>query len=226
MVDGGHRGPGTEHQDLGERVGTETIGAVHADTGALTGGEEPRQGSHRVGVGVDPAHHVMDDGADRYRLLHRVDADIAHRQLPNHRDLAVDRRLSQVADVKVDIIAVWALEGSAGLPFLDECLGETIPGAELHGSLLWMVGIAEVEGLTQVVVLQITPALSVDHDPTLAPGRLSDQDAGAGEAGRVVLDELHVLERHPCPVGQRHAVAGLDAAVGGEWVDPSRSAGA
>src|SRR4029450_9463862 len=37
-----------------------------------------------------------------------------------------------------------------------------------------------------------------------------DQDAGERQAGRVVLDELHVLERRAGPVGQRHPVAGLD----------------
>ena len=37
----------------------------------------------------------------------------------------------------------------------------------------------------------------------------------------MVLDELHVLERGPGPVGQGHPIAGLDVGVGGERVDPA-----
>ena len=42
----------------------------------------------------------------------------------------------------------------------------------------------------------------------------------------MVLDELHVLQRGAGPVGERHPVAGLDVAVGGEREHPSAAAGA
>ena len=179
-----------------------------------------------MGVGVDPAHHVMHDGAHRDRLFDRVDAHVADRKLSHHGDLAVDGGLTKVANVEVDIVAVWAFEGAAGCSFLDEGLGETIPGPELHRPLLRMVFVGDVEGLAKVVVLEIAPALIVDHDAALAASRLGDEDPGARQARRMVLDELHVLQRHPCPVGEGHAVAGLDAAVGGERVDPAGSTGA
>ncbi len=41
----------------------------------------------------------------------------------------------------------------------------------------------------------------------------------------MILDELHVLERHPGAVGQCHAVAGLDRRVGGEREDAAGTAG-
>ena len=62
---------------------------------------------------------------------------------------------------------------------------------------------------------------------TLASDKFAGREAGStGErqAGGVILDELHVLERRPGPVGQGHAVAVLDVGVGGEGEDPAASA--
>ncbi len=66
------------------------------------------------------------------------------------------------------------------------------------------------------VVLQVAAAVLVEQHAAFAAAGLGQQDAGVRQAGRVVLDELHVLERHAGAVGQGHAVAGLDRAVGGE----------
>ena len=81
-------------------------------------------------------------------------------------------------------------------------------------------------GLAEVVVLQVAVAVLVEQPAALGPGRLGDEDAGERQAGRVVLDELHVLERRAGPVGQGHAVAGVDVGVGGEREDPPAAAGA
>jgi len=42
--------------------------------------------------------------------------------------------------------------------------------------------------------------------------RLGDQNAGAGQTGRVVLDELHVLERYAGPVSDGESSPVLIAA--------------
>ena len=80
-------------------------------------------------------------------------------------------------------------------------------------------------GGPEVVVLQVAVAVLVDQDAALAARALGDQDAGAGQPGRMVLDELHVLERHAGAIGHGHAVAGLDRAVGGEGENPPGAAG-
>ena len=49
--------------------------------------------------------------------------------------------------------------------------------------------------LAEVVVLQVAVAVLVEQVAALAARCLGDQDAGEREAGRMVLDELHVLER-------------------------------
>src|SRR5207249_4153812 len=61
----------TEHDDVEQGVGAETVGAVHGDARALAGGVEA--GEHRVGgvdhdlgvdVGGNPAHGVVGGGLD------------------------------------------------------------------------------------------------------------------------------------------------------------------
>ena len=79
-----------------------------------------------------------------------------------------------------------------------------------------MIRIGDLQRGAQVVVLQVPIAVLVDHDPTLAARRLGNQDARTGQAGGVVLDELHVLQADPDSIGHRHAIARLDRPVGGE----------
>ena len=69
-------------------------------------------------------------------------------------------------------------------------------------------------GRPEAVVLQVAVAVLVEQEAALAAAGLGEQHAGARQAGGVVLDELHVAQRHAVAVGQRHAVAGDDAAVG------------
>ena len=86
-----------------------------------------------------------------------------------------------------------------------------------------MSGIRNIKGFTKAIVLQVAVAILVDHDPPLATRSLSDENACSGQASGVVLDKLHVLQGHPSPIGQGHAVAGFDGTVGGEGEDPSGS---
>ena len=90
-------------------------------------------------------------------------------------------------------------------------------------SMLFRTGVGS--GSAQVVVLQVAVAVLVDQPAAFGPGRLGDQDAGERQAGRVVLDELHVLQRGAGAVCQGHAVAGLDVRVRREREDPTASSG-
>ena len=109
---------------------------------------------------------------------------------------------------------------------MHERLRQAVTRAELHGAVLGVPRVIDIQRLAQVVVLQVSAALVVEQDAAFAAGGFRDQDAGAGQAGGVVLHELHVLQRHAGPVGQGQAVAGLDGAVGGEREDPPEPTGA
>jgi hypothetical protein len=54
----------------------------------------------------------------------------------------------------------------------------------------------------------------VEQHAAFAPAGFGEQAARVGQARGVVLDELHILQRHPGSVRQGHAVAGLDGAIG------------
>src|SRR5262249_345561 len=72
----------------------------------------------------------------------------------------------------------------------------------------------------------VAVAVLVEEPAALGSGSLGDEDPGEGQPGRMVLDELHVLERRAGPIGERHSVAGLDGGVGREGEDPAAAAGA
>src|SRR5207247_1786461 len=82
-------------------------------------------------VGRDAARQVVDDGADGNRLLDRIDVLVLEAQLPDEGELRVDHLCSQVAEVQVNVMAVWAFERAPLLLLLDERLREPIARAEL-----------------------------------------------------------------------------------------------
>src|SRR5439155_7310807 len=110
--------------------------------------------------------------------------------------------------------------------FLHERLRQPVARTQLHGRQLRVLRIMNIERLAEVVILQIAVAVFVDEDAAFAAGRFGDQYAGAGEAGRVILDEFHVLERRSSPIGKGHTVAGLDGCIGGKREDAAGAAGA
>src|SRR6516162_1728363 len=103
---------------------------------------------------------------------------------------------------------VRSFEGMAFLLLLDERLGQAIARAQLHAAenRLWL-------WRSQVVVLQVPVAVPVDKVPSFGASRLRNQDPCKRKSRRMVLNELHVLQGRARPVGQRHAVTGLDVGV-------------
>src|SRR2546426_4440292 len=116
-------------------------------------------------------------------------------------------------------MAVRAFERAPLLLLLDERLREPIARAELHGAQ-HRLGL----GLSEVVVLKEAVAVLVEEPAALRAGGLGDQDPGEGQAGGMVLDELHVFERRARAIRQGHAVAVLDVGVGREGKDLAAAA--
>ena len=80
--------------------------------------------------------------------------------------------------------------------------------------------------LAEIVVLEVAVTVPVDQISAFGARRLRDEDAGERKAGRVVLNELHVLERRAGAVSERHAVAVLDGGVRREGEHFAAAAGA
>ena len=215
-------GPGAEHQALRQRVRAQPVGAVDAHAGALARGVEARQRRRAVDVGVDPAHHVVHHRPHRDRARDRIDALVLQAQLAHERQLRVDRASRRGGAGRGGRRRRTARRSSR--PFSTSFTNACDSRSRGPSSMLRSTGFGL--RLAQVVVLQVAVAVLVEQPAALAAGRLGDEDAGERQAGRVVLDELHVLERRAGAVGQRHAVAGLDGGVGGEREDPAAAAGA
>ena len=105
--------------------------------------------------------------------------------------------------------AVGGVDGATFLALMPEGLREPVTRAQLH-RLRTRPGIQRA----QAVVLQVAVAVAVDQDAAFAAAAFGHENAGARQAGGVVLHELHVAQRHAGPVGHAHAVAGEGAGVG------------
>ena len=75
------------------------------------------------------------------------------------------------------------------------------------------------------VALHEPLAVGVEQSAALAAHRLGDEDAEAGQARRMELVELHVLQRKSLAEHDAQAVAGQGVRVGGGLVHPARAAG-
>ena len=135
-VRGRPAGAGPEDQALGQRVGAEPVGAVDAHARGLARGVQPGERRRAVDVGVDAAHHVVHDRADRDQLGDRVDPLVLQAQLAHERQLGVDQLLAEVPQVEVDDRPVLRLDGTALLDLVDERLREPVARAELHAAQL------------------------------------------------------------------------------------------
>ncbi len=209
-------GAAAEDDEVDQRVSAESVGAVDADAGGLTGGVEA--GDDRAAlvaddpaldVGREAAHRVVGRRLDRDRLGLRLDAEVGAGEVGDVGQLLVDQLGRQVGEVEVDVIL--AVNAAPFLDLLVDEAGDHVAGGEvLEGG-----GVAFGEGL----------AVAVAEDAALAAGRLREEDAELVNAGRVELVELHVHQRHAAAVGDGDAVAGAGHRVRGDLVDPAEAAG-
>ena len=148
---------------------------------------------------------------DRHALLLGLDAQVGAGELGDVGQLGVDHLGVEVADVQVDVVPVRP--GAAALADLgvDGPADHVARGQVLDGG-----GVALHERL----------AVGVAQDAALAPGRLRQQHPQPVQAGRVELEELHVLHGHAAPVADPGPVAGEGVGVGGDLEHLPEAAGA
>jgi hypothetical protein len=166
-----------EGDRLHQRVPSEAVGAVNGDAGHLAGRVQPRQRRQPVEVGVDAAHVVVGAGANRNRLVDRVDPREHHRKLSGAVQALDDPLGAEVAEVEEHV----AVDAS---PFVDLGLLGTrdhIAARELHR--------------VRRVALEEAIALRVQQIGPFPAAALGDQDARRRKRRRMELHHLHVLER-------------------------------
>ena len=197
-----------EDDQIEQAVGAEPIGAMHRDARRLADRHQTRHDRLRVvlgrtddlglDVGRNAAHHVMHGRNDRDRLLVRVDAGEGARRLDDAGQALIEHIRGQVLEMQVDVILLLA--DPAALADLDRL------GAADH--------VARGQILLARRVLGHEPlALAVGQIAAFAARAFRDQDARAVDAGRMELDELHVLQRQPG--AQHHGAAVARAGMRG-----------
>ena len=141
---------------------------------------------------------------------HRVDAEVGAGELGDVGELRLEHLGAEVRAVEQHVVLVRS--GAAALRDL------------LHHAAAHDVARREVlDG--RGVALHEALARGVAQDRALAARALGEQDAEPGEAGRVELEELHVLERQALAPDDADAVAGEGVRVRGGLVDLAEAAG-
>src|SRR5690606_35182870 len=163
-----------------------------------------------VVVGRNAAHVVVDGRDHRDRLLVHVDAGEDAGALGNARQLLVDHARAQVGQVEQDVVLVLA--DAAAFADLD---GHRTRHHVARGQVLVVRRVALHEAL----------AVGVAQDAAFAADAFGDQAAGAVDAGRVELHELHVLQRQAGAGHQAAAVAGAGVRGGRAEVGAAVAAG-
>ncbi len=158
----------------------------------------------------DAAHVVVTGRQHRDRLLGDVDAGEDLRRLRDARQALVDDLGRQVLQMQVDVVAVGA--DAAALADLD---GHRAADHVAAGQVLGRGRVALHEAL----------ALGVGEVAALAAHALGDEAAGAVDARRVELHELHVLQRQAGAQHHAAAVAGAGVRRGAGEVGAAVAAG-
>ncbi len=152
----------------------------------------------------------MRGGHDRHGLDDRVDAEVGARELGDVGQLGLEHLGAQVRAVQQHVVARGPGAAALGDLLLHAAGDDVARGEVLDGGR---------------VALHEPLAGDVAQDRALAARALGEQDAETGEAGRVELEELHVLQRQALAPDDAHAVAGQGVRVGGGLVDLAEAAG-
>ena len=107
--------------------------------------------------------------------------------------------------VEIEVDVILAVDAAAGADFPQNAARDHVPGRQV----LDRGGVALHEALPVLVA----------QDAAFAAGGLADEDPQLVDAGRVELDEFHVLQRGARPIGDGHAISGGGHGVGGCLVD-------
>ncbi len=189
---------------------------MHRHAGDLAGGVQTRHDGGVVrqdltlDVGRDAAHGVVRGGLDRDRVRVGLDAEVGARELGDVRELRVQLLRRQVGEVQVHVVALGAAAAALADLRVDGAGHDVTRRQVLHdGSVL----------------LHEALAVLVAQDAALTAGALGEQDAHAPDAGRVELEELHVLQRQAPAVARGLAVTGQGVRVGGHLEELAGAAG-
>ncbi|SMR98789.1 hypothetical protein VIM7927_00001 [Vibrio mangrovi] len=195
---------------------------MQTNRGAFTNGKQPLNPGFTLRIGFDTTHGVVNGRTDWDRLFDRIDVDIGFSQLTDKRQALMEVICSQMTQIQMNDITQRMFDGVAFLLLVPECLRNLVTRAKFHIFVLWLTDRCF---RSHAVVLKITVAVFIDDNTAFATTAFGHQNTGAGQAGRVVLDKLHIPERNTVAIRHCHPVTGHNAAVGVTVIDTSGTTG-
>jgi hypothetical protein len=213
------RPPAEDHQ-VEQAVGSQAVGAVNRDAGALAGGIESLHDGAlavhdhaAVDVRGDAAHGVVGRGQHRYGGVGRIDAQIGLAEAADVRQFGLEGLLAQMGGIQMHIVVDFAVTANAltGADFRQDGAGHDVAGRQIQQG----GGIALHEPLS----------VAIAQDAAFTANRLGDQDPQPHDAGGVKLEELHVHQRDAPPGADRRAVTGVGESIGGDLEHAAETAG-
>ena len=196
------RGAPENHQ-IEQRIGAESIGAVHRDAGRLAGRHQAGDDTVRIAVfqrhhfaaivGRDAAHIVMHCRDHRDRLLGGVDAGEDLGGFGDAGQALMQHFGAEMVELEMDMV-LKRPDAAALADFQRHRATAHVARRQVLGG--------------RRIALHEALAFRVHQIAAFAARPFGDQHAGAVDAGRVKLDELHILQRQPGAQHHRVAVAG------------------
>ena len=210
-----------EDRELGKRVGAEPVCAVDADAGAFADRNTGLAGSSRFRR--SPRSRPWCSGppaapGSAFRRGSMPRKDSASSQICGSRSRSFFA--PRVAQIEIHRCAVPRGDGASLALLVPESLAQPVARTQFHR----FVARPRV-GRPETVILKVAIAILVGEDAAFAAASFGEQQAAARHAGRMVLHELHVAQRHAVTEGHRHAVAGDDAAIGVLLINAAGAAG-
>jgi hypothetical protein len=100
ILTGSNSSPPPEHNRFKERVPSQSIGAVHTDTGTFTGRIEAGDACFSPLIGLDPAHLIVRAGTDGNGSLDGIEAGKLNGKFSDLREAFQDALASQMPQVQ------------------------------------------------------------------------------------------------------------------------------
>ena len=199
----------TKHQNIKQRITTETIRTVHRNAGALTGGVQTfnhffgrifnRHHHLAVSIGGNTTHRVMRGWKNRDCRFRWINAQKCHAGLTNTRQAFLNHLLAQMIELQQNVIFILTTTTA----FTN--LGSNCTTHHITTGQVFCLG---------RITLHQTLAIAIDQITTLTTCAFGNQHTAPGNTGGMKLEKLHILQWHTGAQCHAQTITGIDHGVG------------
>ena len=210
----------TEHHQVKQGVGTQTICTVHRSTSALARCVQTfhrhfvfaalRHNDFAVIVGRDTAHHVVGSRHNGNRVFNRVDTGKLNGNLADTWQFFHNFFCADMVDFQQNVVFVFTAATTL-INFHRHRTGNYVArGQVFYG---WRIAFHKAF------------AVSIQQNTALTAYAFGNQHACTCHAGRVELPEFHIFQRNACTGANTQTVAGIHIGIGRRSINTTAAAG-